>query len=194
MNITIEKPEIVTISYRQTKGDKDYGSCIWARFNFDLKHYSLTIESDCGNFSHGWAPTPNSETFLQLCARFNWEYLLDKISCRTVIDGEATFQKVIKLMKELDDDVFHAIDEEDIEEIESACSGHTEETAAYMAICDILGENGFSDYDSYDAACCIEKDYPAGAKTVARIYRDYIQPEVRKLAALEGESHETDPI
>lgn len=190
MNITIEKPEIVTISYRQTKGDKDYGSCLWARFNFDLKHYSLTIESDCGDFSHGWVPTPDSETFLQLCARFNWEYLLNKISSRTVIDSEATLQKVKELMKQIDEDEFYAIGDEGMEEIESACTGHTEETSAYMAICDILVENGFSEYDSYDAACCIEKDYPAGAKTIARIYRDYIQPEVLKLAAavLKGEN------
>lgn len=181
MYIVIEKPEIVTISYRQTKEDKDYGSCLWARFNFDLKHYSLTIESDCGNFSHGWVPTPDSESFLHLCARFNWEYLLGKISSQTVIDGEATFQKVKELLEQLDEDVFASIDEETMEEIESACTGHREDTAAYMAICDILGENGFSEYDSYDVACCIEKDYPAGAKTIARIYRDYIQPEVRKL-------------
>ena len=181
MQIVIEKPEILTISYRQTKEDKDYGSCLWARFNFDLKHYSLTIESDCGNFSHGWVPTPDSETFLHLCARFNWEYLLGKISSQTVIDGEATFQKVKELMEQLDDEVFASIDEVGMEGIETACYGHIDETAAYMAICDILGENGFSEYDSYDVACCIEKDYPAGAKVIARIYRDYIQPEVRKL-------------
>lgn len=182
MYIVIEKPEIMTISFRQTKDDKDYGSCLWARFNFDLEHYSLNIESDCGNFSYGWVPTPNGETFLHLCARFNWEYLLRKISCQTVIDGEATFQKVKELMEQLDEDAFAAIDETTMEEIESACSGQPDETAAYMAICDILGENGFSEFDVYDAACCVEKDYPHGAKTIAGIYRDYIQPEVRKLA------------
>lgn len=179
--IVIENPEIMTISYRQTKEDKDYGSCLWARFNFDLKNYSLNIESDCGNYSHGWVPTPDSETFLHLCARFNWEYLLGKISCQTVIDGNATFQKVKELIEQLDEDVFASIDEETMEQIENACYGHHDDTAAYLAICDILGENGFCEYDSYDVACCIEKDYPAGAKTIARIYRDYIQPEVRKL-------------
>ena len=54
MNIAVEKPEIITISYRQERGDKDYGSCLWARFNFDLKHYSMTIESDCGNYCARW--------------------------------------------------------------------------------------------------------------------------------------------
>lgn len=181
MTVTVEKPEIIALLYRQEKTDPDYGSCLWARFYLDTKNYTMSIESDCGNFSRGWVPTPDSETFLHLCARFNWEYLLGKISSQTVIDGEATFQKVKELMEQLDDEVFASIDEEGMEEIENACYGHIDETAAYMAICDILGENGFSEYDSYDVACCIEKDFPAGAKTIARIYRDYIQPEVRKL-------------
>lgn len=182
MTVTIEKPQIITLLYRQDKTDEDYGSCLWARFNFDLKHYFLTIESDCGNFSHGWVPTPDSETFLHLCARFNWEYLLGKISTHTVIDGEATFRKVKELMEQLDEDAFVTISETDMESIESALADHIDDTAAYMAICDILSENGFPhEYDSYEVACCIEKDYPAGAKTIARIYRDYIQPEVCKL-------------
>lgn len=182
--ITIEKPEIVTICYRQTKEDKDYGSCLWARFNFELKNYTLTIESDCGSYSHGWVRTPDSETFLQLCARFNWEYLLGKISRMTVIDGEATFQKVKELMEQLDEDALGAIDEYGMEEIECSFYNLPDETAAYMAICDILSENGFPhDYDyCAEVVCCIEKDYPADAKTIAQIYRDYIQPVVRELA------------
>lgn len=51
--IAIENPEIMTVSFRQTRDDKDYGSCLWARFNFDLKHYHLSIESDCGNYGTG---------------------------------------------------------------------------------------------------------------------------------------------
>jgi len=80
MTVTVEKPKIVMLMYRQERSDEDYGSCLWARFNFDLKHYSMSIESDCGNYSYGWTPTPDAESFLQLCARFNWEYFLDKIS------------------------------------------------------------------------------------------------------------------
>lgn len=180
--IFVEKPEIVTIQFRQNRGDKDYGSCLWARFNFDLKHYALSIESDCGSYSHGWVPTPDSESFLRLCARFDWEYLLDKISAQTVIDGEATFQKVKELMEQLDEDVLAGLSELDMEDIESSCNGHREETAAYMAIFAALEYAGFEEYDSYEVACCIEKDYPAGAKKIAQIYRDHIQPVVRKLA------------
>lgn len=181
MYIAIEKPEIMTISYRQTKDDKDYGSCLWARFNFDLKHYSMTIESDCGNYAYGWTPTPDRETFLQLCARFDWKYLLGKLSEQTVIDGESTFENVKELMEYLDEEKLASVDEMAMEDIENACFGHHEDTAAYMAICDVLGEYGFHGYDSYNVACCIEKDYPACAKTITQIYRDYIQPEVRKV-------------
>lgn len=182
MTVTVEKPRIITLVYKQEQTDDDYGSCLWARFNLDLKNYTMSIESDCGNYSHGWVPTPGRESFLQLCARFNWEYMLGKISALTVIDGEATFQKVKELMEQLDDDVFASINEEAMEEIESACYGHREDTEAYIAICDILGEHGFNEYDSYEVACCIEKDYPAGAKKLAEIYRDRIQPVIRKMA------------
>ena len=195
MHVEIEKPEIMTISYRQTEDDKDYGSCLWARFNFDLKNYSLTIESDCGNFGHGWVPTPNSETFLQLCARFNWGYLLDKISWQAVIDGGATFQKVKELMAQLDEDALAAIDESGMEEIESSFCSLRDVTEAYMVICDVLSENGFKNkYDPCEAAYCIEKDYPVGAKTIAQIYRDYIQPEVRKLTRESGGMKRLDEL
>lgn len=184
--IFVEKPEIITIQFRQNREDKDYGSCLWARFNFNLKHYTLSIESDCGSYSHGWVPTPDSEAFLQLCARFNWEYLLGKISNRSVIDGEATFQKVKELMEQLDEDILADLSEMDMEEIEGSCKGYCEETAVYMAICSALEYAGFSEYDSYEVACCIEKDYPSGAKKIAQIYRDHIQPVVRKLAKEES--------
>ena len=46
--VAIENPEIMTVSFRQTRNDKDYGSCLWAGFNFDTKNYHLSIESDCG--------------------------------------------------------------------------------------------------------------------------------------------------
>ena len=85
--VKIEMPEITTVSFRQEKSDKDYGSCLWARFNFDTKHYHLSIESDCGTYGNGWVPTPDHETFLQLCSRFDEGYLLDKLDNRSVVDG-----------------------------------------------------------------------------------------------------------
>lgn len=49
-------------------------------------------------------------------------------------------------------------------------------------IWNFMDESGLHDCDSYDIACCIEKDYPRAARTIAQIYRDHIQPVVKKLA------------
>lgn len=38
-----KQPNILTIEFRQERGDPDYGSCLWANFNFDLERYELTI-------------------------------------------------------------------------------------------------------------------------------------------------------
>ena len=96
MKVTIEKPEIITLLFKQEKSDEDYGSCLWARFYIDIKNYTLSIESDCGNYVYGWVPTPNSESFLHLLSRLNEDYLLSKISDATVIDGKQPLQKSLR--------------------------------------------------------------------------------------------------
>lgn len=72
-------PHLLVIEYRQEKGDPDYGSCMWATFTFDLNRYSMTIQSDCGDYSYGWAPTPKTESFVELLCRLEPGYLLYKI-------------------------------------------------------------------------------------------------------------------
>ena len=61
--VVVEKPQIISLLYKQEDTDKDYGSCLWARFYLDLKNYTMSIESDCGNYTYGWTPTPESESF-----------------------------------------------------------------------------------------------------------------------------------
>ena len=92
--VDIISPRILTIEFRQEKTDADYGSCLWARFLFDLDNYDLHITSDCGEYAHGWIPTPERESFLKLMSRVNGDYLLGKISDDTVVDGDATFANV----------------------------------------------------------------------------------------------------
>ena len=189
--IVHEEPVIVTISYQQTRDDADYGSCLWARFNFDLKNYYLTIESDCGSYGYGWYPTPDHETFLHLCARFDEGYLLDKISNRTVVDGEATYKALMECLEDYDPIAFEALSEEQREELENAC--HTNRTAddVMRDVLDDLDGTAFPSCISlYDIACCIEMTYPRGAKKVVQIFKDYIQPELRKLSGykIQGES------
>lgn len=65
--VNIYHPCITRISYRQEKGDSNYGTCLWADFEFDTINYRLQITSDCGNYSYQWVPTPGKESFLD-CA------------------------------------------------------------------------------------------------------------------------------
>lgn len=54
MTVKEINPRILTLEYRQEKGDEGYGSCLWARFMFNLDRYELSITSDCGNYGYKW--------------------------------------------------------------------------------------------------------------------------------------------
>ena len=181
--VKIEPPEITTLSFRQEKGDKDYGSCLWARFNFDTKNYSLSIESDCGNYCYGWYPTPDTETFLHLCSRFEQYYLLDKISNRSVVNGDATFKGLMAMLNDYDDYAYEMLTDKQIQNIEESCYANRNDREVFDSINKALDGTSFDgSLSDYDIACCIEMDYPRGAKKIAEIFRDYIQPELRKLS------------
>lgn len=187
-----EIPEVVTVCFRQEKTDKDYGSCLWARFNFDTKNYSMSIESDCGSYQHSWYPTPASETFLHLCSRFDYEYLLYKISDTTVVDADKTFENVKELVTDVVDDSLLDLDELDWDEIEAACGGSIRNgEATFCIISEALQECGMLKHiDTYDLAGCIEKDYPEDAKKIVEVFRDYIQPELRWLSGYKPQKEE----
>lgn len=93
-----KQPNIITIEYRQEQGDPDYGSCLWANFNFDLERYDLTIMSDCGNYAYSWVATPNSESFMHLMSRVDQGYLLDKIAARCQVNYDETLANVKALI------------------------------------------------------------------------------------------------
>ena len=181
--VKFELPEITTISFRQEKGDKDYGSCLWARFNFDTTHYSLAIESDCGNYCYGWYPTPDRETFLHLCSRFDWLYFIDKMSEKSVIDEKATFNVLKDCLEDYDEEAYANLTKTDLQLIKESCSSYGDGYAVVAEIQSNLDDTGFCGrLTDYDLACCIVKDYPNNAKKIADIFRDYIQPELRKLS------------
>ena len=189
--IVHEEPAIVTISYRQTRDDADYGSCLWARFNFDVKRYHLSIESDCGRYGNGWYPTPDHETFLHLCSRFDEGYLLDKIDNRSVVDGDATYKALMEYLEDYDPVAFEAMSEIKREELENACRCNKTADDVMRDVLDNLDDTAFPSCISvYDIACCIEMTYPRGAKKVVQIFKDYIQPELRKMSGykIQGES------
>lgn len=185
--VKIEMPEITIISYRQERGDEDYGSCLWARFYFDRKHYHLSIESDCGNYGNGWYPTPDHETFLQLSSRFEMEYLLDKISNRSVVDGVATHKALMEFLEEYDDAAYEELTAKQRKYLEEACRSNRTDRDCVENILDELENTEFAgSCCEYDIACCIEMTYPRGAKKIAEIFRDHIQPVLRELTRKEN--------
>ena len=183
MTVTIERPEIVTLLYKQEKTDEDYGSCLWARFYFDLKNYTLQIESDCGNYIHGWFPTPEHESFLKLCARFDYDYLLYKISNKTIIDSESTWKAVKELVDEITEfELFETIDEYYLEQLEAACYHHNDERDCFDAICSVLDDTDLRDkYETEYIWSAIEKDYPANAKKIISVFINCIQPFIKTM-------------
>ncbi len=173
-------PEILQYSLRQERGDQNYGSCLWAIFNIDLKHYTLSIESDCGDYMYGWIPTPESESFLALLCRMDCDYLLNKIAEENVFDSQDSAKKTIGAVKEYYEGAEDLIDFDfdslisDIGNL-TFCGDATE----FRIEC----ENIFALYDrelgAYSDAIIISMDYAAGARRIVQNFRDYIQPVLR---------------
>lgn len=169
--IEVKVPNTLRISYRQEKDDPDYGTCLWADFDFDTEKYTLQIMSDCGNYSYGWVPTPNSESFFKLCRRIGPGYLLDKISYRSQIDDEATYAAAVSLFE--CEDLPDGWQEELKEDLYGCCS----EIDVVDALKEFAESNDIQ-VDGYDVWCCVNKDFTANAKKIADIYAKYIIPAI----------------
>ncbi|MBQ8360009.1 MAG: hypothetical protein IJX37_08945 [Oscillospiraceae bacterium] len=186
MTVTVEKPKIITLLYRQEKSDPDYGSCLWARFYLDTQNYTMSIESDCGNYSYGWVPTPDSESFLHLLARMDTDYLLRKISSESVIDGEATAAEMLELIKETAASELVNLDEWDLQQISDACYHHNDERDLVDAVLDAVIPTAVRkalECDSYSLYEAVVKDFPAGAKKIVEVFKICIVPAIKKLEA-----------
>lgn len=177
--VEIKEPKIITFEFHQEKGDEDYGTCLWARFNLDLINYSMSIESDCGTFGYSWVPTPQSESFLKLCSRVDEGYLLEKISNRSVVDGEATWEALKDLISTNADDIVEA--DWDIDEIKTACFSDKDERNVHDAIENEIQytnlEGLIEDFDIWE---CIDKDYPINAKKIVEVYSTHIVPAIKE--------------
>lgn len=168
--VEVVVPSTVRISYRQEKGDHDYGTCLWADFDFDTEKYTLQIMSDCGNYSYGWVPTPQAELFFHLCRRFDAGYLLYKIANPTQIDDEATYAAAVNLLQYYDD--LPANWKEELKDDLSVCCNEHEIAEAITKLANTYG----IDLDGYEVWCCIEKDYTANAKKIVDVYMKHIVP------------------
>lgn len=192
MKVTVEKPRIISLLYKQEKTDKDYGSCLWARFYFDLEHYTMSIESDCGNYSYGWTPTPDHESFLHLCTRLGTDYLLGKFSSLCVVDHNKTWEEVQEIIADILDGSCTEVYDSDIDKIRRACYDHRTAEATARAIEQAMYDadlTSSADELTYEICEAVIEDYPRQAKKIVEIYDEHIRPVVIKLE--KGETNDT---
>lgn len=170
-------PRMFILEYRQEKGDKDYGLCLWARFAFNLDRYELSITSDCGNYGHKWVETPDSESFLELMARCDGGYILNKIyGSPDIFDFDKTKERIYEDFgydeehKEALDDIFDNMD----------IYGQSETAEGFLRC--------FEDCDEYDVFCDVWETlqfvYPPNALKIVDVFETAIKPYIKK--KLEG--------
>lgn len=178
--VELKKPSIITIEFRQEKEDKDYGSCMWARFVLDTENYDMHIISDCGNYGYGWHPTPEHESFLKLISRINSDYLLDKIASRETINNDETYENIKFLLEQCADNELEDIGI-DLEEIEYACNNRSVNDVLDGIRAEIKYtslDRHIEDYEIYEN---ISMDYSASQKKIAEVFENHIQPFIKEM-------------
>lgn len=174
MTVNEIKPNTLYLEYRQEKSDKDYGSCLWARFMFNLDRYELTIISDCGNYGYKWCETPNSESFLQLMARTDDGYMLDKLYGRAdIFNYDDTKAKIYEYFGDEEED------KEKLDEIFDEMEiygGEPDTSSEFMRVFEDNNNNDFCDVWEM-----LEYDYPSDALKIVSVFKECIQPYIREM-------------
>lgn len=191
MTVKTERPHILRLTYRQEKTDPDYGSCMWAFFDFDIEKWMLSIQSDCGEYAYRW-PAGKGETFLELCARIHDDYLLHKLCGNPeVVNAEATIEGVIEWMTaDREEDEITENEKEAIEELkEKECelNGASSDGAAWIL------DEWANDY-GLEFDCLWERvstEYSGNQKKIIEVFRDYIQPSLKDI--IETPTDEREP-
>lgn len=174
MKVIEIKPNMLILEYIQDKEDKDYGSCLWARFNFNLDRYDLTITSDCGNYGYKWVETPTSESFLKLMTRINKGYLLDKLYGHAdIFDYEATKKNIYKY-EVCDDDENKAKLDEIFEEFE--WEGEPESAEMFITKFEETNKSCDGWFEEIWEYC--EFYYPPNALKIVDVFDECIRPKI----------------
>lgn len=184
MKVTVEKPEIITLLYQQERSDADYGSCLWARFYLDTKNYTMSIESDCGNYSYGWCPTPDHEAFLHLLCRMDYGYLRDKLAERTVVNGDATWESLKELVEGAAECEGVELDASVWDELKAACYHQRNVREVHDSVFYALKYTPLEDeIDSYSVYECVEMDHHANVKKIVSVFLTAIVPVLKEMEA-----------
>lgn len=193
MRIDALKPNILRIAVRQEGNDQNYGSCLWAYFDFDLDRYMLNIQSDCGDAAYRWCETPDSESFLQLMARIDDDYLMYKLFVPDEVDVSDTIDGVRDYLGVGGDDGYQNVylaeaerrrREEALEELEELLK----EVSGNYGAAQITLENWNTDHD-FDIDCAygyVAVDFSAWQKRIVEIFRDHVQPKIREIINLDA--------
>lgn len=173
MKIEKVNPRVITYKLVPDKGDKEYFSCMWARYIFDCDNGRLNINSDAGDYSYGWGHNDH-EDFMHLMARINGSYLLNKISSQSVFNIRKSKVETIKNIESYEANYLEIEDRLDsiCEEIEDIDDGASEETFFRDVERIVPG----IDFESIE----IVKEYPSGAETVVEWFEKYVQPQIRE--------------
>lgn len=174
MNIERIEPRVITYRLTPNRSDSEYCMCKWAKFIFDCDDSKLSIKSDVGDYSYGWG-YDEQEDFMHLMGRVDAEYLLDKISNRTVFNIEKSKERTISNIKKYGHYVGikdHKRLERIVEEINDIHSGVSKET--FLREADTIVPE--IDWGSIE----IVNEYPCGAVTAVNLFIKYLQPEIKK--------------
>lgn len=177
--VEIIKPSIINLEFHQEKQDKDYGSCMWARFVIDTTNYELHICSDCGNYAYSWIPTPEHESFLQLLSRMDRDYFLDKIGCRNCIDVKNTYKRAKEYLEYLAEG--ETLEEVgiDIDSLYTACT-YRNKIEVYDAILSVIRNSNLLGAEDFEIYECIVMTYSFNQNKISEVFAKYIQPFIKE--------------
>ena len=164
MKITAKTPNITQYRIVAEPEDPMYHRCQWAVINLDHDTYTMTAETDCGNYTYGWVPTPKTESFVKLMARIDEGYLLGKIASESVFNFEESKRQLLEEAKSRDCTCRQIQAMEWIED----CGWEL----FFAKVQEILA------WDYYETPMVME--YPPGAITFAKLFVEYLQPLLRK--------------
>ena len=139
----------------------------YAVFLIDTVNYTLSVESDYGEFCYRWSASKN-ETFKALMLRVGGSYLCGKISDRNEIDWKKTIRNATR-------DFFrygNCKDKEKIKEFLNEIK-HVDhnEIRFYDFVCSYAPELWEGEF--------FEKDYPIMAKVIVEIFERYLKNQLR---------------
>lgn len=138
-----------------------------AVFLLDTVNYTLSIESDWGEYCYRWCA--DREGFKNLMLRVGGDYLRNKLSDRTEIDWKKTVRNATKMFFQYG----HCNDHEKIKEFLNEINNvDRNEIRFYDFVCSYapdLWEGGF-----------FEKDYPMRTKVIVAIFESYLKKELRE--------------